>query len=138
MNKRWFFLHIFVLIFTSIMSFLYYLALIIAPFIMIPGMSKEIMYAAIITGIFIGWMLMYFSIKGLWRNGTKITITPPKEKDVPPLDHSEFNKLVEQIKDTHMGPKLMNHVNECERCKEMALALNIQAAKHIDETDKLV
>lgn len=75
MNKKWFGFSIFMLIFSSIMTFLYFLALFISPFIMIPNVSKELMISAILFGIGIGLTMMYFAVKSLYRNGTKVTIS---------------------------------------------------------------
>lgn len=75
MNKKWFGFSIFMIIFSSIMTFLYFVALFVSPFIMIPGISKELMTVAILTGIFIGTAMMYFAVKALYRNGTKVTIS---------------------------------------------------------------
>ena len=64
---KWFFFHIFVLIFSSFMTFLYCFALVISPFIMIPEMSKEAMVLVISIGIAIGSFIMFLSIKALKR-----------------------------------------------------------------------
>ena len=74
MNKKWFGFNIFMIIFSSIMTFLYFVALFVSPFIMIPGISKELMTIAILVGIFIGTAMMYFAVKSLYRNGTKVRI----------------------------------------------------------------
>ena len=74
MNKKWFGFSIFMLIFSSIMTFLYFVALFVSPFIMIPNVSKELMIGAILFGIGIGMTMIYFSIKSLYRHGTKVTI----------------------------------------------------------------
>lgn len=74
MNKKWFGFSIFVLIFSSIMTFLYFLALFVSPFIMIPNVSKQLMTIAILFGIFVGTAMMYFSVKALYKHGMKVRI----------------------------------------------------------------
>lgn len=133
MNKKWFGFTVFMLVFSSITTFLYFVALYISPFIMIPNVSKELMTVAILTGVFIGSTMMYFSIKALYRHGTKVKII--KEE---PLNMQEFDKLLDDIKLTKIGPEMMNHVKECQRCTEMSMALNSQVSKHIEENNKLV
>ena len=64
---KWFFFHIFVLIFSSIMTFLYCFALVISPFIIIPDFSKEAMILVISIGIVIGSFIMFLSVKALKR-----------------------------------------------------------------------
>ena len=90
MNKKWFGFSIFMIIFSSIMTFLYFVALFISPFIMIPGISKELMTVAILVGIFIGTAMMYFAVKSLYRNGTKVTIIEQTKTDL----NSEENKKI--------------------------------------------
>lgn len=53
------------------------------------------------------------------------------------FEAADFNKLMDEIKDTNIGQKLMQHVQECEKCKEQAVQLNIQAMKHIQELESL-
>uniref|UniRef100_A0AAT9JAF0 ORF39 n=1 Tax=Nitrosopumilaceae spindle-shaped virus TaxID=3065433 RepID=A0AAT9JAF0_9VIRU len=74
MKKKWFGFAIFTLVFSSITTFLYFVALYVSPSIMIPNVSKELMTVAILTGIFIGTAMMYFSIKALYHHGTKVAI----------------------------------------------------------------
>ena len=133
--KTWFAFSIFMLMFSSVMTFLYFLALFVSPFIMIPGVSKELMYMGIVTGLFIGWLMMYFSIKSLWKNGNKVKIIK-NTLDSPPLNKPEFDKLLDEIKTTNIGPDMMNHVKECQMCTEMSIALNKQVNKHIEDISK--
>lgn len=135
MNKKWFGFSIFMLIFSSIMTFLYFLALFISPYIMIPNIPKELMIISILFGIFIGTAMMYFAIKSLYRHGTKVKII--KSDDTPPLNAKEFENLLDDIKLTKIGPEMMNHVKECQLCTEMSMALNNQVNKHIEEKSKL-
>ncbi len=79
MNKKWFAFKIFMLMFSSVVTFLYLIALYTSQFFMIPGISKELMTVAILTGIFIGTAMMYFSIKALYHHGTKVTINMPTQ-----------------------------------------------------------
>lgn len=133
MNKKWFAFKIFMLMFSSVVTFLYLIALYTSQFFMIPGISKELMVSAILFGIFVGMAIIYFAIKGLYKTDVKVKII--KEE---PLNKQEFDKLLDDIKLTKIGPEMMNHVKECQRCTEMSMALNSQVSKHIEETNKLV
>lgn len=90
MNKKWFGFSVFMLVFSSITTFLYFLALFVSPFIMIPNVSKELMTVAILTGIFIGTAMMYFSVKALYKHGTRVTIIEQTKTD---LNSQENNKI---------------------------------------------
>ena len=68
MNKKWFAFRIFMLMFSSVVTFLYLVALYISPFFMMPGISKEFMVSAILFGIFLGTAMMYFSVKALYKS----------------------------------------------------------------------
>lgn len=132
MNKKWFGFKIFMLMFSSITTFLYFIALYTSPFFMMPGISKELQVSAILFGIFVGSTIIYFAVKGLYKSDVKVKII--KEE---PLNKPEFDKLLDDIKLTKIGPEMMNHVKECQRCTEMSMALNNQVNKHIEETSKL-
>ena len=136
MNKKWFAFRIFMLMFSSVVTFLYLVALYISPFFMMPGISKELMVSAILFGIFVGSTIIYFAVKSLYYSGTKVKII--KSDDTPPLNKPEFDKLLDDIKLTKIGPEMMNHVKECQLCTEMSMALNNQVNKHIEEANKLV
>ena len=134
-KSLWFGFHVIILMFSTALLLVYHIILFASSFITIPGIQKELFYIGLFGGYMIGVLIMVFSISGLWKMSTKITITPPK--DQPPLDKTEFNKLCDDIKDTNIGQNLMNHVMECEDCKKKSLELNQQAIKHIEETEKL-
>ena len=136
MNKKWFAFRIFMLMFSSIVTFLYLMALYISPFFMMPGISKELMVSAILFGIFVGSTIIYFAVRSLYHSGTKVKII--KSDDTPPLNAKEFENLLDDIKLTKIGPEMMNHVKECQMCTEMSMALNNQVNKHIEESNKLV
>lgn len=145
MNKKWFAFRIFMLMFSSVVTFLYLMALYISPFFMMPGISKELMVSAILFGIFVGSTIIYFAVKSLYNSGTKVKIIPGSiasagnpNNDLPPLNKPEFDKLLDDIKLTKIGPEMMNHVKECQLCTEMSMALNNQVNKHIEEANKLV
>lgn len=87
MNKKWFAFKIFMLMFSSVVTFLYLIALYTSQFFMIPGISKELMVSAILFGIFVGMAIIYFAIKGLYHHGTKVAII---ETD---LNKGENNKI---------------------------------------------
>lgn len=89
MNKKWFGFSVFMLVFSSITTFLYFFALYASPSIMIPGVSKEMMTIAILFGIFVGTAMMYFSIKALYRHGMKVTIIEHTKTD---LNQGENNQ----------------------------------------------
>src|SRR3972149_8110758 len=114
MNKKWFGFKIFMLMFSSITTFLYFIALYTSPFFMMPGISKELQVSAILFGIFVGSTIIYFAVKGLYKSDVKVKII--KEE---PLNKPEFDKLLDDIKLTKIGPEMMNHVKECQRCTEM-------------------
>lgn len=133
MNKKWFGFKIFMLMFASVTTFLYFVALYTSPFFMIPGITKELQVSAILFGIFIGSTIIYFAVKGLYKQDVKVRIV--KEE---PLNTKEFENLLDDIKLTKIGPEMMNHVKECQRCTEMSMALNNQVNKHIEEANKLV
>lgn len=132
-RKHWFGFNIFVLMISSIMLFIYSIAVLISPFIILPGYPKEILYIGLAIGYVVAFFLTYLSIDRLYRM-IEVKVT----KDVPPLDKTEFGKLCDDIKGTNIGQDLMNHVMECEDCKQKSLELNQQASKHIEETGKLV
>lgn len=133
MNKKWFAFKIFMLMFSSITTFLYLVALYTSPFFMMPGITKEVQVSAILFGIFVGSTIIYFAVKSLYSNGvTKVKIV----NDTPPLNKPEFDKLLDEIKTTNIGPDMMNHVKECQMCTEMSIALNKQVNKHIDDISK--
>lgn len=90
MNKKWFGFSVFMLVFSSITTFLYFFALYASPSIMIPGVSKEMMTIAILFGIFVGTAMMYFSIKALYRHGMKVTIIEHTKTD---LNQGENKKI---------------------------------------------
>ena len=90
MNKKWFGFSVFVLIFSSIMTFLYFLALFVSPFIMVPNLSKEMMIGVILFGLGIGITMMYFSVKALYRHGMKVTIIEHTKTD---LNQGENKKI---------------------------------------------
>jgi hypothetical protein len=53
-----------------------------------------------------------------------------------PFEKKDFDKLTDQIKDTNIGAKYMNHVLECKSCRDMSMALNVQIEKHVRELEK--
>lgn len=53
------------------------------------------------------------------------------------IEKKEFNKMVDDIKDTSIAQKMMQHVLECESCRNLSLQLNTQAVQHINELEKL-
>lgn len=53
------------------------------------------------------------------------------------LDKNAFNDLLEQIKDTNIGQKLMQHILECEDCRDKSIKLNIQASEHVRKLEEL-
>ena len=53
------------------------------------------------------------------------------------LDKNDFDKLTDQIKETHIGQKMMNHVLECKECRDMSITLNLQIEKHVRDLEKL-
>lgn len=132
MNKKWFAFRIFMLMFASVTTFLYFVALYTSPFFMIPGITKEMQVSAILFGIFIGTTIIYFAVKSLYKNETKM-----KTIKQEPLNKPEFDKLLDDIKLTKIGPDMMNHVKECPRCLEMSAALNKQVNKHIEDIEKV-
>lgn len=53
------------------------------------------------------------------------------------IEKPEFNKLVDDIKETSIAHKMMQHILECESCKNLSLQLNTQAVEHINQLEKL-
>lgn len=53
------------------------------------------------------------------------------------LEKDQFDKLTDEIKALNIGQKMMNHVLECQACRDMSLALNVQINKHVMELEKL-
>lgn len=90
MNKKWFAFRIFMLMFSSVVTFLYLMALYISPFFMMPGISKELMVSAILFGIFVGSAIIYFAVKGLYHHGMKVTIIEHTKNDL----NQEENKKI--------------------------------------------
>lgn len=133
MNKKWFGFKIFMLMFASVTTFLYFIALYTSPFFMMPGITKELQVSAILFGIFVGSTIIFFAVKSLYKSDVKVKII--KEE---PLNAKEFENLLDDIKLTKIGPEMMNHVKECQLCTEMSMALNNQVNKHIEENNKLV
>lgn len=83
MNKKWFAFKIFMLMFSSVTTFLYFVALYTSPFFMIPGISKELQISAILFGIFIGSTIIYFAVRGLYKTNivnTKTDLNKESEK----------------------------------------------------------
>lgn len=75
MNKKQSFgINIIILVFSSILLFVHHVMLLIAPFVIIPGYPKEMIYIGVITGYVIGVILMYFTIRALWLMGTKTVV----------------------------------------------------------------
>jgi hypothetical protein len=54
------------------------------------------------------------------------------------IEKKEFNKMVDEIKSTNIAQKMMQHVLECESCRNLSLKLNTQAVQHINELEKHV
>jgi len=54
------------------------------------------------------------------------------------IEKKEFNKMVDEIKSTNIAQKMMQHVLECENCRNLSLKLNTQAVQHINELEKHV
>ena len=134
--KKSFVLLISMVVSSSIMMFLFVMTTIALPYVAVTGSNplvpdKGSFAVYLILGCGIGAYLFVNGIKGLYR-------FVPKKIDIPPVDATEFNRLMDKIKDTNIGPRLMNHVMECESCKEKSFQLNSQASKHIEETDKLI
>lgn len=53
------------------------------------------------------------------------------------IGNDEFNNLLDEIKNVNIGQKLMQHMLECEECKNKSIELNHLAVKHIAELEKL-
>jgi hypothetical protein len=62
-----------------------------------------------------------------------------KFEDIPPLDNIDFKKVVNEIGTDHVkfGQMLMNHMIDCEPCRNKSIELQKQALKHIEELAKL-
>ena len=133
--KKSFILLVSMVVSSSIMMFLFVMTVVALPYVMVTGSNplipdKGSFAVYLILGSAIAAYLFVNGIKGLYR-------FIPKKVDIPPVDATEFNRLMDRIKDTNIGPRLMNHVMECESCKEKSFQLNSQASKHIEDIDKL-
>ena len=53
------------------------------------------------------------------------------------IDKKGFDDLVGEIKETSIAHKMMQHILECESCKNLSLQLNTQAVEHINSLEKL-
>ena len=53
------------------------------------------------------------------------------------IDKDNFNSLLDEIKNVNIGQKLMQHMLECEVCRNKSIELNQLAVKHITELEKL-
>lgn len=85
MKRFWFAFKIFMLMFSSVTTFLYLVALYTSPFFMIPGISKELQVSAILFGIFVGSTIIYFAVRGLYKTNIVNTKTD--------LNSEENNKI---------------------------------------------
>lgn len=81
MNKKLLFgFHIFILMFSTALLLVYHIIFLASPFITIPGLEKEWMYVGLFGGYMIGVVILTFSIDGLWRMSTKVTLVKQDEK----------------------------------------------------------
>jgi hypothetical protein len=53
------------------------------------------------------------------------------------LEPADFDKLTDEIKAAKIGQRFMNHVLECDECKDMSQKLNEQIARHCADLEKL-
>lgn len=65
--KKWFFFNIFVLMFSTILVFLFHLIVIASPYIAIPEMPKYVWLAALAVGYSIGLFLITSSVYRLYK-----------------------------------------------------------------------
>lgn len=72
--SKWFFFHIFVLMFSSVMVFLFAVMLIAQCCMTIPNIPKEYVVLGITVGLFLGIFLITSSIIGLKKMIIKVTI----------------------------------------------------------------
>ena len=68
MNKKtWFFFNIFVLMFSTVLVFLFHLIAIASPYIAIPDIPKHVWLAVLAVGYSIGIFLITFSVYRLYK-----------------------------------------------------------------------
>lgn len=71
---KWFFFHIFVLMFSSIMVFLFMVMGIAQCCMIIPNIPIEYVLIGIMIGLTIGVFLIITSITALYKTGTRVKI----------------------------------------------------------------
>ena len=71
---KWFFFHIFVVMFSSIMEFLFVVILVAHPNMIIPNIPEIYVILALLAGMWLGVFLLIFSISALYKSGIKVKI----------------------------------------------------------------